>query len=223
MKKVAYWKELFPLMEEDGNSGATGGAAPAAGGSSQGEEGSGNAGEDAKPKSFEALLKENPDYQKDLDRRITQAVETATKNERERQRVVQDQMQDEMIRVSKMTDEEKDEYLKAKAKAKADEREADLVKRELTLDARAALQEKGLPESFLGLLNYQNKEVCLASVDALDEAFREAVQKGVDDKLKGQQPPKDAKTEGASATPPDAQAKAAADMFKFAGVKPPTR
>lgn len=179
----------------------------------------GNGGEDVKPATFEDMLKTNSDFQKELDRRINQAVETATSKERERQSIIQDQLQDEVLRVSNMTQEEKDAYFKQKADKEAADKEASLVRRELTLDARTALQDKHLPEAFLDLLDYTDKDACLKSIDTLEAAFKTAVQDGVNEKLKGGEPPKDSSTEGKDNSPQSAQQQALAEAMKIANVR----
>jgi len=180
-------RRLSPFYD----AGSEGGAAPSEGGN-----GDNNGNEDGKEKTFEDVMKENADFQRELDRRINQAVETATKNERKRQQIIQNNLEDEYKRISEMTDEEKTAYFKNKAEKEQKEKAAELTRRELNLDARAALQEKKLPGAFLDLLNYSDKDACMKSIDTLDVAFREAVQAEVNERLKGGQPPKDAKTEG---------------------------
>lgn len=211
-------KRLIPMMDADG--GAGGGAADPAPdkGADPGKADGGDNGK--KSPDFGEMLKSNPAFQAELDRRVNQAVETATQKERERQQIIQDGLQDEVLRVSKMTQQEKDAYFKQKAEKEAADKEADLTKRELTLDARSALQDKHLPESFLDLLVYTDKDACMKSIDTLDAAFREAVQAAVDEKLKGKEPPKDAKTEGTGTPAPDAeQQKALAEARKIAGLR----
>lgn len=211
----------IPMAAPEGAGGAGGSEDPTGGGNPA----SGTDGNDSKnggnsePKTFEDLLKSNQDYQAALDRKINKAVETAISNERARQQVIQDGLQDEVLRVSKMTQAEKEAYFKNKAEKEAADREAKLLERELRLDARTALQDKHLPESFIDLLVYKDKESMLKSVATIDAAFRTAVQAAVDDKLKGQPAPKDAKTEG---TPPGTnteQDKVLAEAAKIAGIR----
>lgn len=202
------YSEMFqPFYEQP--AGGEGGATP-----SSNDDNNGNG-----TQSFADVLKNNPAFQSELDRRINQAVETATKNERERQKLIKDQMQDEVLRVSKMTDAERESYFKTKEEKKAMEREADLTRRELTLDARSMLQDKHLPEGFLELLNYTDKDACKKSVDVLDVAFQQAVHDAVEEKLKGNQPPKDAKTEGSEPSAESEYEKALKQAAKIAGIR----
>lgn len=218
------YKRVMPLMAEDAG-GASGAASSTTATTitSTGTSGGitiGNAGKDGgEPKSFADVLKANPDFQSELDRRINSAVETATKNERERQQIIKDSLQDEVLRVSKMTQAEKDAYFKEKAEKEAKDREASLTKRELTLDARSALQDKHMPEAFLDLLNYADKDACMKSIDVLEAAFNVAVQEAVNEKLKGGKPPKDAATEGEQSTPETKYDEALAEARKIAGIK----
>ena len=222
---------FMPMLEEDGG-GAGGGAAGGQGagdggsGSGSGSNGGGDGGsggqknEPAGNKSFDDMMKENPGYQSELDRRIDKAVKTALGNERDRQKLIKDDLQDEVLKVSKMTDDEKDAYFKKKAEEKAAKREAELTKRELTLDARTMLAEKGLPDSFVDLLNYTDKKACTKSIETLEKAFNDAVSKAVDEKLKGNKPPKDAGTEGTKKKPEEqANEEAMKEAFKAAGLK----
>lgn len=210
-------KRFIPMLDSDG--GAGGGADSQDPGSNP-DPAKADAGKDGKKNpDFGEMLKGNPAFQAELDRRINQAVETATQKERERQQIIQDGLQDEVLRVSKMTQQEKDAYFKQKAEKEAAEKEASLTKRELTLDARSALQDKHLPESFLDLLVYTDKDACLKSIDVLDAAFREAVQSAVEERLKGSEPPKDARTEGDPAAPDTDQQKALAEAMKIAGLR----
>jgi hypothetical protein len=173
---------MRPFFEEDGA------GAGAAGGDPTGDNG-------AKNVTFKEMLESHPEFQAELDRRISQAVNTATTKERNRQSVIQDRMQDEMVRISKMTDEEKDKYFKDKADREARERERELTRRELMLDARDALAEKNLPADFVQLLDYSDKDKMTDSIEKLEAAFTKSVSAAVDERLKGKKPPKDARTE----------------------------
>lgn len=204
------YSEMFrPFYEEP--AGGEGGAAP-----SQESNDDKNGKE---PQSFADMLKENPDYQSELDRRINQAVETATAKERERQQIIKDQMQDEFTRVSKMTEAEREAHYKQKAEKEAKDREAALTRRELTLDARSMLQDKHLPDSFIDLLNYNDKESCEKSIAVLETAFQKAVQEAVDEKLKGGKAPKDAKTEETKQSVDTEYDKAFKEAAKIAGIR----
>lgn len=228
-KKYGFlFSRIQPFFEAEG--GAAGGGAAGADGNSGNNNGTGAAdgndkgkdeggkGKDPAPKTFDDLLKDG--YQSEFDKRITKAVNTALENERNRQQIITDDLKDEVLRVSKMTDAEKDAYFKAKTEKEAAKKEAELTRRELTLDARAALQDKGMPASFVDLLNYESKEACTKSIDTLQAAFAEAVQAAVDERLKGKTPPKDAHTEGDNKTTEEQEAeKIKQQIYKAARIK----
>lgn len=209
-----YWRRRA-YSPDDGQAGGAQDPTPGQG-TDPGNDGE-NGGKD--PATFEELLKSNSAFQSEFDRKIRQAVESATAKERDRQAAIRDTLQDEVLRVSHMTQEEKDAYFKQKAEKEAKEREASLTRRELTLDARQALQEHGLPDSFLSLLNYADKESMLKSIETLEGAYGSAVQAGVAERLKGAPAPKDAGTEGDKPAPLNAQQKALADAVKAAGIR----
>lgn len=228
-KKYGFLFSRFqPVFEAEG--GAAGGGA-AGDGNSGNNDGDGAAkGDDGKakgeggktktpePKSFDDLLKEG--YQSEFDKRITKAVNTALENERNRQQIITDDLKDEVLRVSKMTDAEKDAYFKAKTEKEAAKKEAELTRRELTLDARTQLKDKGLPDSFVDLLNYSDAEACTKSIETLQTAFSEAVQAAVNERLKGTQPPKDAGTEGDNKTAEEQEAeRIKQQIYKAARIK----
>lgn len=219
--KMKNIKSLMPYWAEDGSAGGAPAPDPVPaepGKSDEGQSDDSNDGGKA-PGSLDEMLKANPSFQSELDRRINKAVETATANERDRQQIIQDSLQDEVLRVSKMTQAEKDAYFKKKSEDESKAREADLIKRELTLDAKQVLQEKGLPLDFVDLLNYQNKEACSKSIDILAGAFEVAVQKAVEEKLKGSAPPADAGTEGDPGSAPTDFERIKAEAMKIAGLK----
>lgn len=195
------------------NNGPEAGAAT--GGAEKGADGTGNGA-----KTLKDALAEHADWQSELDRRINSAVEKATASERERQKVIQDNLRDEVERVSRMTQEEKDAYFQAKAQKEQADKEADLLRRELSLDARLLLSEKGLPAEFVDLLNFKSKEDMTASVTTLEVEFSKAVQAGVEKRLAGGKAPEDAATEGAGGTKKDQKKEdVRAEMKKFAGLR----
>ena len=65
------------------------------------------------------------------------------------------------------------------------EREKELARRELRVDALMHLNKKGLPAEFADLLCYEDRDSCFASADTLEKLFREAVAKQVDRQLTG--------------------------------------
>lgn len=149
------------------------------------EEDTGAAGGDGQqPVSLDQHLKDNPESQKELDRRITKALNTAhEKWEQEAQ-----QRETEAAKLAKMTAEQKAEHERQKREKELSDREAALMLRELHAEAAKTLTEKKLPLILLDCLNYQDAEKCSASIDKVETAFRAAVQAGVEERMRGNIP-----------------------------------
>lgn len=175
-----------PYLEADGNGG---GADPEP-----------TEPEVQEPMSFDDLLKANPDYQKELDRRLQKASDTAAANARakeaEHQRALYDDKLSEQEKLAKMNEEEKSDYLRKKAEEALAEREAAVTKRELAAQAKEMFAEKGVDTTLADVVNYTDAASCKKSVDTITAAFNKAVENMVNEKLKGTAPLKDAATEG---------------------------
>ena len=90
----------------------------------------------------------------------------------------------EAKKMAKMNAEEKAEYERNQTEADLQKRLADVTARELKAEARETLNEKGLPTELAEILNYADADACKASVDTVERAFRAAVEKCVEQKLK---------------------------------------
>ena len=64
-----------------------------------------------------------------------------------------------------------------------DTRESDLRRRELTARAHDLLKDRGLPTALSTVLAFSDESALAAGIDALDKAFRTAVQSGVEERL----------------------------------------
>lgn len=169
------------FFAEDGT-GAAGNAANADG--TAGTEGTTAAGEASTPPSFDDLLKNNKDYQSEFDRRVNKAMETARAKWDEQKKAELT----EQAKLAKMTADEKAQHEREKQEKQLQEREAEITKRELTASAKEALIEKGLPPELAVVMNYTSAETCKESLDAVETAFKAAVEKAVNDKLRSPAP-----------------------------------
>lgn len=138
--------------------------------------------------TFDDLLKGNKEYQAEFDRRITKGLETAkAKWEQEAEAKIAE-ARTEAEKLAKMTLEQKAQHERDQRDKELAEREAALTRRELRAEAAAARSEKGLPIKLLESVNLSNADTTKSSLEAVEKAFRAAVQAGVDDRLKSTTP-----------------------------------
>lgn len=190
--------QFFAEGGEGGAGGGAGGAGDAgAAGAEGGAGGAGDAGAGATPPSFDDFLKE-PKNQAEFDRRVAKALETSRTKMQAEFEARMEAEKTEAEKMAKMSADQKAQYEREKKEGELSKREAEITKRELTATAKEQLAEKGLPTSLASILNYTNAEECAASIEAVEKAFQEAVEKAVNDRLKGGKPPKKAAGEGGS-------------------------
>ncbi|GIP57905.1 DUF4355 domain-containing protein [Paenibacillus woosongensis] len=94
----------------------------------------------------------------------------------------------EAEKLAKMNADQKAEYERQQREAKLAEREAEITKRELRASALETLAEKGLPKGLADILNYTDADSTKESLEAVETAFRAAVEAGVNERLKGNPP-----------------------------------
>lgn len=169
----------LPYFEEDGGAGGGGTEPPT------------NPPEEPPAMSFDDFLKDK-NNQAEFDRRMQKGIKTALDNERSRLEAIADERISEAEKLSKMTELEKQAYQQKKEAERIAQRERDITKRELMAEAKNTLTEKSLPLSLADILDYSDAEKCSASLATVEEAFKKAVEAGVEEKLKGGKPPKDA-------------------------------
>ena len=68
------------------------------------------------------------------------------------------------------------------------EREQALTEREMRAFAREQLAARQLPDALIGALCCKDEESCTKSLDQVEKAFRTAVQEGVVERMRGQEP-----------------------------------
>lgn len=177
-----------PLLEADAGAGNGGSGTGAEGSNGEGT-GEGAQGNEGGEKSFDDVLKDKK-YQSEFDKRVAKALETAKgKWETDYQAKIEE-AKTEAEKLAKMNADQKAEY---EAKKKLDDlakREKDITTRELRATAFETLAEKNLPKELVDILNYSDAEQCNKSIEAVEKAFQSAVEKAVNDKLRGGNPPK---------------------------------
>lgn len=116
----------------------------------------------------------------DIDRRIQEAIDKA--------RAEWERAQAETRRIAAMSTEERAGYELSRREAELAEREKKLNERELKAMAIEKLAQRGLPRELADALPYDSESACLNGIDRLERVFREAVQKSVDQRLRGETP-----------------------------------
>ncbi|MDY2652740.1 MULTISPECIES: DUF4355 domain-containing protein [Eisenbergiella] len=173
----------------EGDGAGAGGESGNGGGTGDGNTGEGNG--EGQPPSFDDFLK-NEGNQAEFDRRVQKAINTALTNAQQKWQALADDKLSEAEKLAKMTKEEKVQYLQQKHEKELADREADITRRELMAQAKNTLAEKEVPVSLADVLVYTDADSCNKSMTTVVAAFQEAVQKKVDDILKGGKPPKKA-------------------------------
>lgn len=153
------------------------------------EPGGGGGGNPPKPASFDDVLKDE-EMQAEFNSRVEKEVKSALAKERERQQQLMDEKLSEAEKLSKMTELEKQKYLQDKQDGELRKREQEITRRELTAEAKNTLVEKKMPVALSEILDYSDAENCKASLTTVIEAFQEAIEAGVEERLKGGKPPK---------------------------------
>ena len=137
----------------------------------------GEAGNTEQPRSF---------TQEDIDSIVTQRLARAQRDADQQIARARSEGRAEAERLARMTEAERREHDERAVRERERElssREAELVRRELRAEAVDMLALRGLPRELEQLLNYTDADACAQSVDALEKAFRSAVQKGVDERI----------------------------------------
>lgn len=191
----------------EANTGANGGAntgANSGNGESTGESNQSSEGE----KSFDDVLKDKK-YQSEFDRRVAKALETAKAKWETEKATELENARTEAEKLSKMKADEKAKYQEEKRIAELEKREKDITVRELKATALETLAEKELPKELAEILNYESAETCNSSIEEVEKAFQNAVNKAVNEKLRGGNPPKSSQSN-----------KVDTFGFNFTGVRP---
>lgn len=171
-----------------GGEGGTGGEGTGTGaGGSAGNGGSGATGEGGGggKLSFDDFLTADKGNQAEFDRRLQKAVDTAVANTEKKWRALTDDKLSEAEKLAKMSKEEKAEYNRQKKEKELADREAAVTRKELMAEAKGTLAEKRLPVGLAEVLNYTDADACKESIATVEKAFQEAVEAGVQERLKG--------------------------------------
>ena len=99
----------------------------------------------------------------------------------------------EAQKLETMSEKEKKKYQEEKRIKELDDRKAAITRRELTAQAKVQLADKGIPTELAEILNLTDAESCKKSIEVVEKAFQSAVEKAVEERIKGREPMKKAK------------------------------
>ena len=99
----------------------------------------------------------------------------------------------EAQKLETMSEKEKKKYQEEKRIKELDDREAAITRRELTAQAKVQLADKGIPTELAEILILTDADSCKKSIETVEKAFQSAVEKAVEEKIKGREPMKKAK------------------------------
>lgn len=161
------------LFTEGGDGGSDGD--PGTGG----DGGSGAGGEDSKPITFASQA----ELDSAIDKHSAKALATAkAKWEAEAQAKIE-AAKTEAEKMANMTAEQQAEAKRQKEAEELASREADITRRELRAQSLEQLAEKELPKELIDVVVLTDAEACSKSIEAVEKAFRSAVEAGVNKRL----------------------------------------
>lgn len=142
--------------------------------------------EDGLPKTKEELTKL---LQSESDRRVSDALKTSkAKWETEYQAKLEAEKK-EAEKLAKLSQAEKEKVLMEKQKDELSRKEKEIALREMKLESAKILSEEGLPLDFVDLLTTDDADTTKSNIDNFSKAFKDAVSKAVDEKLKASPKP----------------------------------
>lgn len=137
--------------------------------------------------AFEAML-EAQNLQPEYERRLSAALEEARGAWAEETQRALERTRAEAEAMARMSSQERAEHEFAQRQAQLDAREREILGRELRAEAARMIQERGLPAELCGAVDYCSAERVQQSLDAVERAFRSAVQRGVEMRMRGGAP-----------------------------------
>ena len=165
------------------------GAAGEPAGNTPGTTGEGIVGTQTEPLSFDDFLKTGGN-QAEFDRRVQKAIQTALSNAQKKWQTMTDGRVSEAEKLAQMTSEEKAEY-----RAKKAEQELADLKRQIALGDMAKTARKMLsddqiivPDEIIMNLVSDDAEKTKSTVESFAKVFKEAVQAGIKEALRGNPP-----------------------------------
>lgn len=150
-----------------------------------------NGAQGAQEAAGQAKTYTEEELQSEINRAVQQRLARQKRDEEKRLEAARAEGRSEAEKLAQMSAEQRAEHERQVAEQAAKDREsalaqreAEITRRELRATAIDTLQKRGLPKSLESVLDYKDADSCSASIDTLEKAFRDAVQQGVDERLK---------------------------------------
>ena len=163
--------------------GEENGADPNAGGE--------NAAQSAQGPAEQPRTYTEEELQAAIDSTVRQRLARERRDAEKRIEQAREEARSEAEKLAQMNEAQRAEHERQRAEQAAKEREAaiaqreaEITRRELRAEAIETLHKRGLPTGLEAVLNYADADACNASIDTVEKAFREAVQQGVDERLR---------------------------------------
>ena len=125
--------------------------------------------------------------QADVDRIVAQRLARAQREAEQQIARARSEGRAEAERRARMSEAERREHDDQAVREREEQlrsREAEITRRELRAEVVDALASRGLPRELEQLISCDDAEACAQSIDALERAFRSAVQNGVDERIR---------------------------------------
>ncbi len=122
--------------------------------------------------------------QNDINRIISQTIAS----ERKKAETQINQARKEAEELAQMTAEQRAEHRMAEREAAISQREDTVKRNEVRAGAVQLLLKKGLPAELADTLTYADADSAAAAIDTLEQAFRQALQQGIEERMKGMAP-----------------------------------
>lgn len=139
--------------------------------------------------SFDDFLKEG-ENQAEFDRRMTKAISTAVANAQKKWQTLTDDKVSEAEKLAQMSSEQKEKYRADKAEKELADLKRQIALEEMSKTARKMLSDENItvPDEIIANLVTDDAEKTKSAVEAFAKIYKEAVQNGIKDTLKGNTP-----------------------------------
>ena len=135
--------------------------------------------DDEEGPSFDEFLKAAGN-QAEFDKRVREAVSAAVSDERKKWKSITDSKLSEAEKLTKMTKEEKAEYLREKERQEFEAEKAEFEREKLLVEVKKELQEQVLPAAFAdALVTISDAEKIKAAISEIKKAWDEGITEAV--------------------------------------------